>query len=267
MTDTIVKNCEKWGLDAVVCLGGGGTQKNALRLAEKGLNVITLPKTIDNDVAETDVTFGFDSATAIATEAIDRLHSTATSHKRLMLVDIMGHNAGWLALSASLAGGADVCLIPEIPYRLDSVVEALRRRADSGRRFSLVSIAEGARPLKRIRSSQKISESPRADEPATNSSVIAPLLEKALGIDTRVTTLGHIQRGGIPTATDRILATQLGTTAVRLIRDRVFGVMVAVKGKEIVPVPLEKVAGRRKTVPLDHPLVETARLIGLCLGD
>ncbi len=149
-----------------------------------------------------------------------------------MLVDVMGHNAGWLTLAASLADGADVCLIPEIPYRLDSVVEALRRRAESGRRFSLVSIAEDA-----------------------------------LGLDTRVTTLGHIQRGGIPTATDRILATQLGTTAARLIHDGVFGVMVAVKGKEIVPVPLEKVAGRRKTVPLDHPLIESARLIGLCLGD
>ena len=267
MTGAAVETYRRLNLDCLVCIGGGGTAKNALRLMQSGLNVVTLPKTIDNDVAETDVTFGFDSATAIATEAIDRLHSTASSHKRLMLVDIMGHNAGWLALAASLAGGADVCLIPEIPYRLDSVVDALRRRAESGRRFSLVSIAEGARPVKRTKSSQRTPGSPRADDPVANSSVIAPLLEKALGLDTRVTTLGHIQRGGIPSATDRILATQLGTTAARLIHDGVFGVMVAVKGKEIVPVPLEKVAGRRKTVPLDHPLIESARLIGLCLGD
>jgi 6-phosphofructokinase 1 len=268
MTGAAVETYRRLGLDCLVCIGGGGTAKNALRLMQAGLQLITLPKTIDNDVAETDVTFGFDSAVSIATEAIDRLHSTATSHKRLMLVDLMGHNAGWLALTASLAGGADVCLIPEIPYRLDAVVAALRRRVESGRRFSLLSIAEGARPRNGTlpRPGRGRRDHP-PDEPIANSRMLAPLLEKALGIETRVTTLGHVQRGGIPSATDRILATQLGTTAARLIHDGVFGVMVAVKGTEIVPVPLERVAGRKKTVPLGHPLVDAARLIGLCLGD
>jgi 6-phosphofructokinase 1 len=269
LTGAAVQTYSRLNLDCLVCIGGGGTAKSALRLMKAGLNVLTLPKTIDNDVAETDVTFGFDSAVAIATEAIDRLHTTASSHKRLMLVDIMGHNAGWLALASSLAGGADVCLIPEIAYRLDSVVQALQRRVDRGRRFSLISIAEGARPAEGPRARRKKSDKRRARqaEPGTRSAKLAPALESALGVETRVTTLGHIQRGGIPTPTDRLLATQLGITAARLIEEGVYGVMVAVKGRDTVPVPLDEVAGKKKTVPLDHPLIGTARLIGLCLGD
>jgi 6-phosphofructokinase 1 len=259
MTGAAVETYRRLQLDCLVCIGGGGTAKNALRLKEAGLNVVTLPKTIDNDVAETDLTFGYDSSMSIATEAIDRLHTTASSHKRLMLVDIMGHNAGWLALGASLAGGADVCLIPEIPYRIDSVIQALEGRVAKGRRFSLISIAEGAQPTKGKKNGKR--------RPGAHSAALAPLLEKALGIETRLTTLGHIQRGGIPTPTDRLLATQLGTAAARFIHEGTYGVMVAVKGQEMVPVPLENVAGRKKTIPADHPMIRTARMIGLCLGD
>jgi 6-phosphofructokinase 1 len=196
-----------------------------------------------------------------------------------MLVDIMGHNTGWLALSASLAAGADVCLIPEIAYDFESVVRALERRIERGRRFSLISIAEGARPARgkrdggekdrrsKKKSPTRSASGKSAGESGSQAALLAPQLEKVLGIETRVTTLGHVQRGGIPTPTDRLLATSLGITAVQLIADGKYGVMVGVKGVEMVPVPLEKVAGRRKTIPLDHPLIRTARAIGLCLGD
>jgi 6-phosphofructokinase 1 len=273
LTGAAVETYRRLNLDCLVCIGGGGTAKNALRLMKAGLNVVTLPKTIDNDVAETDVTFGFDSGMSIATEALDRLHTTASSHRRLMLVDIMGHNAGWLALAASLAGGADVCLLPEIPYHLDSVVDALRRRVERGRRFSLMSIAEGARPATKggktdsKKSGDRTDSRKARDDPKSISAKLAPALEKELRIETRVTTLGHIQRGGIPTPTDRLLATELGIVAARLIDEGTYGVMVAVKGDKMVPVSLKKVAGRKKTVPLDHPMIQTARSIGLCLGD
>lgn len=317
MTGAAVANYRRLHLDCLVCLGGDGTAKNALVLKEAGLNVLMIPKTIDNDVVETDVTFGYDSAMTIATEAIDRLHTTASSHQRIMLVDLMGHNAGWLALGASLAGGADVCLIPEIPFRLDSLIEALEHRRQSGRRFSLISVAEGARPTgdacngeilegfaggrgkpkakdkgEKIKGKDKGKEKGKPGEkgrgkdadkdqddgrekPAErdddgrgiSSAMLAPLLEKALGLEARVTTLGHVQRGGIPTPNDRLLATQLGTAAADLVAQGHYNVMVAVRGNQIVPVPLELVAGRKKTIPLDHPLIRTARLVGMCLGD
>ncbi len=258
LTGAAVETYRRLNLDCLVCIGGGGTAKNALILKQAGLNVITLPKTIDNDVAETDVSFGFDSAMTIATEAMDRLHTTASSHQRTILVDLMGHNAGWLALSASLAAGVDVCLIPEVPYHFDRVVSALEERRIKGRRFSLLAIAEGAQPAAKARG--------KAPQPV-NSMLLSTQLEKALGMETRVTTLGYIQRGGTPSPTDRVLATQLGVAAAGLIADGTYGVMVAVKGQSVVPVPLEDVAGKKKTIPLDHPLIETARRIGLCLGD
>lgn len=278
MTGACVETYRRLGLDCLVCIGGGGTAKNALKLKEAGLNVVNLPKTIDNDVAETDVTFGYDSAMTIATEAIDRLHTTASSHQRIMLVDIMGHNAGWLALAASLAAGADVCLIPEIPYRLDCIIRALEDRRARSRRFSLVAVAEGARPAadqkglpgaddnaKGGDTDKKHKHAPETEH--LSSAELAVILEQAVGMETRVTTLGHVQRGGVPTPTDRLLATQLGITAARLIAKGRYGVMVAVKGTEFLPVPLEKVAGRKKTIPLDHPMIETAGMMGLCLGD
>ncbi|MBN1346019.1 MAG: 6-phosphofructokinase [Phycisphaerae bacterium] len=279
MTGAAAETYRRLNLDCLICIGGGGTAKNALELKKAGLNVITLPKTIDNDVAMTDMTFGFDSAMYIATEAIDRLHTTASSHHRIMLVDIMGHNAGWLALGASLAGGADVCLIPEIPCKFDSIVQALERRRQKGRRFSLVSVSEGA-----VYASGKSGAKNKKDEKNDKkngkkkhqknhrldhvvSAELAERLTKATGIEARVTSLGHVQRGGIPTATDRLLATELGIKAAELLADGHYGVMVGLKNGKMVPVKLEDVAGKKKTVPPDHPMIETARLIGLCLGD
>jgi 6-phosphofructokinase 1 len=264
MTGAAVETYRRLNLDCLVCIGGGGTAKVAMHLKKNGLNVLTLPKTIDNDVAETDVTFGFDSAMSIATEALDRLHTTASSHQRIILVDMMGHNTGWLALGASLSGGADVCLIPEIPYHIDRVIEAVAARREKGRRFSLVAVAEGATPAGDA-SGKKSDEA--LDITGVTSTYLAGVLEKALGMETRVTTLGHVQRGGIPSPTDRLLATQLGVKAAMLIAEGVYGIMVAIRGEELVPVPLEEVAGKKRTVPLDHPWIQTARLIGLSLGD
>lgn len=264
MTGAAVENYRRLDLDCLVCIGGGGTMKVAQHLSKQGLNIVALPKTIDNDVAETDVTFGFDSAMSIATEALDRLHTTASSHQRVILVDIMGHNAGWLALGASLAGGADVCLIPEIPYRLEKIIAAVASRSERGRRFSLISVGEGARPAEEKGAEKSDSE---LDTSTTTSTKLAAILEKALGMETRVTTLGHVQRGGVPSPTDRLLATQLGVKAAEFIANGVFGVMVAIKGEKLEPVPLEKVAGKKRTVPLDHPWIVTARQVGICLGD
>lgn len=278
MTDTIIANSKTLKLDALICLGGGGTQKNAFHLMKAGIPVVTLPKTIDNDVANTDITFGFDTAMQIATDAIDRLHSTASSHQRVMVVEIMGHNAGWLTLGAGIAGGADVILIPEIPYSIDAIAESLRQRHQNGKRFSIVAVAEGAislndaeHPEEMLAKQEKLLKKldaaglPYIKEPL--SVKIARKIEATTGLETRVTTLGHVQRGGIPTATDRFLSTRLGTTAARCVAEGVLNVMVAVKGDRCEPVPLETVAGFKKRVPLDHPWVETARLCGISLGD
>jgi 6-phosphofructokinase len=284
MTDVIVKNYQASHLDALVCLGGGGTQKNALRLKEKGLNVLTLPKTIDNDVARTDTTFGFDTALGIATEAIDRLHSTAHSHHRIIVAEIMGHRAGWLALGAGIAGGADVVLIPEIPYRVETVSEAILRRVKSGRNFSIVAVAEGAVSTdealelnalrervqeaenKAQRKKAKASLQTREAEKADHTLLLTRQLEELTGLETRLTILGYLQRGGTPSAGDRLLATRLGTACADFIQQGVGGVMVAARGEGVEAVPLEEVAGRKKLVPLDHPWIRSARLVGTCLG-
>jgi 6-phosphofructokinase 1 len=285
MTDVIVENYNANHLDALVCLGGGGTQKNALRLKQKGLNVITLPKTIDNDVALTDVTFGFDTALGIATEAIDRLHSTAHSHHRIIVVEIMGHRAGWLALGAGIAGGADVILIPEMPYTLESVADAIRERVRGGKRFSIVAVAEGALPVeaaKKVKAAemQKQQAENKEDKKAAKAELsrletlhanhtmqLAKQLEDLTGQETRVTILGHLQRGGAPSAADRLLATKLGSACADLINDEVYGVMVASRGEGTEAVPLEEVAGNKKLVPVDHPWVLSAKRVGTNLGD
>ena len=285
MTDVMVDTYERHHLDALVCLGGGGTQKNAYRLHQKGLNIITLPKTIDNDVAMTDATFGFDTALGIATEAIDRLHSTAHSHHRIIVVEIMGHNTGWLALGAGIAGGADVILIPEIPYSVQVVAEAIRHRSRRGHRFSIVAVSEGAvsqQMAEKIANlTTVIDESDDSDaqnaakeslnevlkEQASNTWSLSRELEALTGLESRVTILGHVQRGGTPSAVDRLLGTRLGTACAELIQEGIFGVMVASQGVEAVPVPLEQVVGKRKSVPSDHPWVMTARRVGTCLGD
>jgi phosphofructokinase-like protein len=280
MTDVAVDNYHKHHLDVLVCLGGGGTQKNAKRLIDKGLTIITLPKTIDNDVWGTDVTFGFDTAMSIATEAIDRLHTTAESHHRIIVVEIMGHNAGWLPLGAGLAGGADVILIPEIRYDIEVVAEAVLSRSRAGKRFSIIAMAEGAMSQQEamaLEKSERKEKKKKKDDPEPEdlpfpaiepaSARLARQLQELTRLEARVTSLGHLQRGGVPTPTDRLLATRLGTACADLIQQGTFGVMVAVKGEDCVPVPVEEVAGRRKTVPLDHPWVRSARLVGTCFGD
>ncbi len=285
MTQAIIKSYKRHGLDALVCLGGGGTQKSALRLWQAGLKVITLPKTIDNDVALTDATFGFDTALGIATEAIDRLHSTAHSHHRIVVAEIMGHRAGWLALGAGLAGGADVILLPEIPYDVGSIAQAIRRRSKHGTNFSIVAVAEGAMSkedakafkaaeAKKDRAKTKLERNAaRLELDALeskhlgNTFRLAHQLEHLTRLESRVTILGYVQRGGTPSAADRLLATRLGTACAELIAKGTFGVMVAARGDGAEPVPLEKVAGKRKLVPLDHPWVMTARRVGTCLGD
>jgi 6-phosphofructokinase 1 len=288
MTDVIVENYHANHLDALVCLGGGGTQKNALQLKQQGLNVITLPKTIDNDVFGTDVTFGFDTALGIATDAIDRLHSTAHSHHRIIVVEIMGHRAGWLALGAGIAGGADAILLPEIPYNIDSVAEAILRRRKSGRNFSIVAVAEGAMSLEEAGEARAVrqrleeavdSEDKKARKQAKeairkmeagrgdHTLKLAHQLEERTGLESRPTILGHLQRGGTPSAADRLLATRLGTACADLINAEVSGVMVAARGEGAEAMPLEEVAGRRKLVPPDHPWVVSARRVGTNLGD
>ena len=285
MTPAIVDTYRRARLDAIVCLGGGGTQKNALRLVRAGLNVVTLPKTIDNDVALTDATFGFATALEIATEAIDRLHSTAHSHHRIIVAEVMGHRAGWLTLGAGLAGGADVILIPEIPYRVENIAEAIRRRSRSGTNFSIVAVAEGARSVEDAAMLRSVEERLAATKVPTeraavkaalaaldaqhagNTLRLAAELEALTGLESRVSILGYVQRGGTPSGVDRLLATRLGSAAADLVKAGHFGVMVAARADGTVPVPIEDVAGRRKPVPPDHGWVLTGRHVGTCLGD
>jgi len=284
MTDVIVENYYKNHLDVLVCLGGGGTLKNAYRLVQKGLNIITLPKTIDNDIVGTDVTFGFDTALGIAVDAIDRLHSTASSHHRIIIVEIMGHRVGWLALGAGLAGGADAILIPEIPYTIEKLAESILERVSRGKRFSIVAVAEGAinrTGANKIRAIEKKLETAEGDERAAlkekmkdldteyrgSTIQMADELQHITGLETRVTILGHLQRGGTPSAQDRLLATRLGTNAIDYIRNEQFGVMVAVDGEKTKPVPLEKVVGKINFVPPEHPWIITARNLETSFGD
>jgi ATP-dependent phosphofructokinase / diphosphate-dependent phosphofructokinase len=284
MTDTIVENFRRRKLDALVCLGGGGTQKNALKLQQAGLPVLTLPKTIDNDIAFTDRSFGYDTAVGIATEAIDRLHSTATSHNRIIVVEVMGHRAGWLALEAGLAGGADVILLPELPYAIESVAEAIRARTRRGKQFSIVVVAEGAMSRADAAAIGKLVEqrdkARDKDDKARFSAKLKKFhddhvghtigltreLEQLTGQESRLTILGHLQRGGTPSAADRVLATRLGTACAAELAKGRFGHMLALQHETVVPVPLEKVAGTKKLVPPDHSLIKAARAVGTSFG-
>ena len=283
MTDAIVENYRRNHLDVLVCIGGGGTQKNAYRLMQKGLNIITLPKTIDNDVALTDVSFGFDTALGIATEAIDRLHSTAHSHHRIILVETMGHRAGWLALGAGLASGADVILIPEIPYSTEKIAKAILGRSRGGKHSSIVAIAEGALSVDDLAAREKNEKQKKTKRhksgksknnhawfemrPGSNTLSLAKQLEKLTRLESRVTILGYLQRGGTPSASDRILATRLGTACAVLINEGTQGVMLAARGDRAEPVALEEVVGKIKTVPLDHSWIDSARRVGTSFGD
>ena len=278
LTSRAVETYNRLGLDCLVCLGGNGTHKVAYNLTKHGLNVIGLPKTIDNDLAETDITFGFNSAVTTAAEAIDRLYSTAEAHLRVMVIELMGHNAGWLALTAGVAGGADIILIPEIPYDIDSISQHLTERRRRGKWFSIVAVAEGARPKpdkkrddeKKRKKGKKKKDDPRDSEGDTDGRVgagVAKAISRRLDMETRVTVLGHLQRGGIPTPFDRVLATRFGTFAAEMLAEGKYNQMVCMKGAEVTSVPLEKVAGRTKLVPLDHPLIRSARRVGTNFGD
>jgi phosphofructokinase-like protein len=284
MTDVIVENYYKNHLDVLVCLGGGGTLKNAYRLSRQGLNIITLPKTIDNDIPGTDVTFGFDTALGVAVDAIDRLHSTASSHHRIIIVEIMGHKVGWLALGAGLAGGADAILLPEIPYTIDKLAESILERVSRGKRFSIVAVAEGAinkEGASKIRAIEKKLEDAEGEQQRALKEQMKQLdsqyrgstmkmseeLQKITGLETRVTILGHLQRGGTPSASDRLLATRLGTSAIDYIRNEQFGIMVAVDGEHTKAVPLQDVVGKINYVPPDHPWIISARNLETSFGD
>src|SRR5262245_59017256 len=301
LTPRAVETYNRLGLDCLVCLGGNGTHKVAYNLVKHGLNVIGLPKTIDNDLAETDITFGHDSAVTTAAQAIDRLYSTAEAHLRVMVIELMGHKAGWLTLAAGLAGGADIILIPEIPYDLDSICQHLTERRRRGKWFSIVAVAEGSSPKRAARAAEPAAEgvavaveerkekkhgkkgkglkkngraAPADGQAALDdsgdgraSSSVAKAISRRLGIETRVTVLGHLQRGGVPTPFDRILATRFGGHAAELLAEGEYNRMVAMKGSEVTAVPLEQVAGKVKLVPPDHPLIRTARRVGTNFGD
>ena len=247
----IKEHYEQLGLDCLVCIGGNGTMKTAYMLSEEGLNVVGIPKTIDNDVWGTDMTFGFDSAVNIATEAIDRLHSTANSHKRIMVIEIMGHNAGWLALYSGMAGGGDVILIPEIPHDEDVIMNYLKKRADNNKPYSIVVTAEGI----------KIPEGE-----TSAGRYLARKIEEVTGLETRETVLGYIQRGGSPSPMDRVLASRLGAEAANLIADNDFGKMASQRHGQITSVKLSEVAGKTKLVETDDPMVKQAREMGTCFG-
>ena len=262
----IKDNYSKLGLDCLVVLGGNGTNTTGYQLAREGLNIIGLPKTIDNDIVGTDRTFGFHSALAIGTEAIDRLHSTAQSHSRIMVIELMGHKAGWLALYAGVAGGADIILIPEIPYKIESIGRHLIDRANSGRAFSIVVVAEGAMSEEESLMDKKDRKKYRIDNGPSVAYRVAREIEAETGMETRATVLGYVQRGGIPSASDRVLATSLGTAAADLLAKGEYGRMVALVGNDIESVELSVPEGKIKTVPRDHYMIDTAIAVGTCMG-
>ncbi len=262
------KNYKKLKLDCLVTLGGNGTHRTANLLSQEGLNVIGLPKTIDNDITGTDFTFGFHTAMDIATEVIDRIHTTATSHGRCMLIEIMGNKSGWLTLYSGIAGGADVILIPEIPYDLKKVAAAVETRGKSNKPFSIIAVAEGAMTKEEAELKKREREEiRRTSQHDSISKRIAAELNEMLGVDTRNVVPGHIQRGGSPCAFDRVLATRFGVHAAELIRDEKYGVTVALSGKEIVHNKLSDIAGAPKLVEEDNNIVATAKSIGISFGD
>ncbi len=284
-SEAAVASYRQNALDALVCVGGHETQEAALNLMQHGLNIITLPKGINNDLPLTDYTIGFDTALGTATEAIDRLHNTASSHHRIIIIEVMGRNTGWLALGAGIAGGADVIIIPEIPYNVQKISQAILKRNRSGRRFSIVVVSEGgissdtvefferSKHINRMNRTGLVQEevNRRLSEIESgmtgNSIYLANRLGKYTGLETRITILGHLLRGGNPSAADRVRATDLGTACVRCIEQGTFGVMLGIQGGSIVPVPIDQVTGHHKRIPLDHPWIKSAREVGTNLGD
>jgi len=266
-SDQVIDTYRNLGLDVLVTIGGDGTQIIANKLSGMGLNMIGVPKTIDNDLDSTDITFGHDSARAVATEAIDRLQTTASAHHRVMVIETMGRYAGWLALGAGVAGGADIILIPEIPFSWDSVFEAVLKRS-KGAKFSIVCVAEGAKP-KGGEVSVKEIDRKRTDPVRLGGmgETVAKRIEDETGLETRVTVLGHVQRGGSPTAFDRLLATRFGAVALQAASKGEFGVMTSLQRNDVTTVLLKDAVGKQRLVPPDSQLVFAARAVGTCLGD
>lgn len=261
-------NYNKMKLDCLVILGGNGTHKTANLLREEGLNIVTLPKTIDNDIWGTDITFGFQSAVNIATDAIDCIHTTAASHRRVFIVEVMGHKVGWLTLHAGIAGGADVILIPEIPYNIDSVVAAIEKRTAEGKRFSILAVAEGAISVEDAALSKKERKAKYKNSPYPSISYkIGKEIEEKTGQEIRITVPGHTQRGGGPCPYDRVISTRLGAAAAELIKKEQYGYMLGFRDGEIIPVPLEEVAGKLKMVEPEASIIKEAKSLGINFGD
>lgn len=266
--ERMIDTYKKLNLDCLVVLGGNGSHKTANLLREKGLNVLTLPKTIDNDLAETEISFGFQSAVDIATNAIDCIHTTAASHSRVFIVELMGHKTGWLTLHAGIAGGADIILIPEIPYSIEAISHAIAKRTASGKRFTIIAAAEGAISKEEAAMSKKELKLLRKQENyASTAYRIGAAIEEKTGQEVRVTVPGHVQRGGQPVAYDRVLATRLGVRAAELILNHEYGYMVGVKDNKIVKISLCDVAGKTKMVDPGNELITQARQLGICLGE
>lgn len=267
-SDRAMKHFREWGLDVLVAIGGDGTMHIVDKFTDMGFNFIGVPKTIDNDLSATDVTFGYDSALSVATEAIDRLHTTGSAHHRVMVIEVMGRYAGWIALGAGLAGGADVILIPEIPFSWEKVFEYVADRNTRGGRFSIVCVAEGAKPSDG-ELVVKEKDKKRTDPVRLGGigDLVGRRITEATGLETRVTVLGHVQRGGSPTPYDRILATRFGSMALQLASEGKYGHMVSLQGAEVVAVPVKEAILRLRTVPLDSQLILAARAVGTCFGD
>jgi 6-phosphofructokinase 1 len=267
-SENAIRNYRDWDLDALIAIGGDGTMHIVDKFTDLGLNLIGVPKTIDNDLYATDVTFGYDSAVTVATEAIDRLHTTASSHHRVMVVEVMGRYAGWIALGSGLAGGADVILIPEIPFKWEKVCEHVIKRGKRGSRFSIICVAEGAKAAEgELVVREK--DAKRTDPLRLGGigELVGQKITEMTGLETRVTVLGHLQRGGSPTPFDRILASKYGVKALELASEKKFGHMVSLQGTEVVSVPVKDAILKLRTVPPDSQLVRAARAVGTSFGD
>ncbi len=267
LSQQAINNLRKLKIDCLICVGGDGTLSTAHRLSCQGVAVVGVPKTVDNDVKGTDVTFGFDTAVHIATEGVDRLHTTAESHHRIMILEVMGRTAGWIALYTGVAGGGDVILLPEIPYDVSEIAQHIKTRKRKGKHFTILVVSEGAKPIGgKVTVQRLVKDGSEPIRLGGVSFVIGQELEKLTGIETRNVVLGHLQRGGSPSPFDRILGTQLGSKAVDFIAQGHTGCMVGVRDDHFVKVPLSKVAQGSRLVPLDHSLIQDARALGICFG-
>lgn len=268
LSKTAFQTIDRLEVDCLICIGGDGTLGIAHRLHKDGIPVIGVPKTIDNDISGTDVTFGFDTAVSIATEAIDRIHTTAQSHHRVMIVEVMGHRAGWIALHSGIAGGGDIILVPEIPYRIDAIAKKVSERNKKGKRFSIIIVAEGAKPKGGDVVIQRMVKA-SADPVRLGGIgfVLGEQIEKQTGLESRTVVLGHLLRGGTPSSADRVLSTMFGTKAMELIQKKQFGRMPAIKQGNITSVSLKEAAVGPRTIPLNHPLIIAARDVDTCFGD